>query len=50
MDKGLGRVHTAGPVAAFEAATESGQLANARNVVFATVGAGITVGLALYHP
>ena len=28
----------------------SGRLAEARNVLFVTVGSGITVGLALYHP
>jgi 3-oxoacyl-[acyl-carrier-protein] synthase-3 len=41
--------HTAGPIAALEAAIESGQFAAARTTLFATVGAGIVVGLALYR-
>ena len=44
------RVHTAGPIAAFESAMRSGRFAEARNVLFVTAGAGISVGLALYHP
>jgi 3-oxoacyl-[acyl-carrier-protein] synthase-3 len=41
--------HTASPIAALEAAIESGQFAAARTILFATVGAGIAVGLALYR-
>lgn len=44
------RVHTAGPFAALQAAVRTGQLAQAHNVLFVTVGSGITVGVALYHP
>jgi 3-oxoacyl-[acyl-carrier-protein] synthase-3 len=50
VDESFGRVHTAGPIAALESVIRTGQLGNARNVLFAVVGAGITVGLALYHP
>ncbi len=49
-DESFDRVHTAGPIAALDGVMQSGQFAEARNVLFATVGAGITVGLALYHP
>ena len=45
----LSRAHTAGPIAALEAAERSGSLAEAREVLFVTVGAGISVGLALYR-
>jgi len=48
--KGFERVHTGGPLAALEGAMRSGAFAEARHVMFVTVGAGITVGLALYHP
>ena len=41
--------HTAGPIAALDAAIESGQFAAAKTIHFATVGAGIVVGLALYR-
>jgi 3-oxoacyl-[acyl-carrier-protein] synthase-3 len=41
--------YTAGPLAALDAATQSGQFARAKNTLFAMVGAGITVGLALYR-
>jgi 3-oxoacyl-[acyl-carrier-protein] synthase-3 len=44
----LASSHTAGPIAALEAAFERGQLAHARHTLFVTVGAGITVGVALY--
>jgi 3-oxoacyl-[acyl-carrier-protein] synthase-3 len=50
VDEGFGHVHTAGPVAALEGVIRTGQLADARNVLFAIVASGITVGLALYHP
>jgi 3-oxoacyl-[acyl-carrier-protein] synthase-3 len=50
VDERFDRVHTAGPIAALDGVMQSRQFAEARNVLFATVGAGITVGLALYHP
>jgi 3-oxoacyl-[acyl-carrier-protein] synthase-3 len=50
VDESFDRVHTAGPIAALEGVMRTGQFADARNVLFALVGAGITVGLALYHP
>ncbi len=50
VDESFERVHTAGPVAALESAMRSGHFAEARNVLFVTAGAGITVALALYHP
>lgn len=40
--------HTAGPIAALDAAIESGKFTAARTILFVTVGAGIVVGLALY--
>jgi 3-oxoacyl-[acyl-carrier-protein] synthase-3 len=40
--------HTAGPIAALEAA--AGRFQRARHVLFVTVGAGITVAAALYDP
>ena len=49
VDESFARVHTAGPVAALEGAMRTGQFQGARNVLFAMVGAGITVGLALYR-
>lgn len=50
VDESFGHIHTAGPVAALEGAMRTGQLAAARNVLFANVASGITVGLALYRP
>jgi 3-oxoacyl-[acyl-carrier-protein] synthase-3 len=44
----LADAHTAGPIAALEAASETGQFQRARHVLFVTVGAGITVAAALY--
>jgi 3-oxoacyl-[acyl-carrier-protein] synthase III len=41
--------HTAGPIAALEAAMESGQFWRARTVLFISAGAGITIGAALYR-
>ena len=41
--------HTAGPIAALQAATKSGRLGEARNTLMLTAGAGITVALALYR-
>lgn len=48
VPRALSASHTAGPLAALEAALDSGQLAAARRVLFVTAGAGITVSLALY--
>ena len=44
----LASAHTAGPIAALEAAFASGQFADARHTLFVTAGAGITIGVALY--
>jgi 3-oxoacyl-[acyl-carrier-protein] synthase-3 len=44
----LASAHTAGPIAALDAAFASGKFAGARHTLFVTVGAGITVGVALY--
>ncbi len=41
--------HTAGPIVALDAAIASGQFAAAKTILFATVGAGIVVALALYR-
>jgi 3-oxoacyl-[acyl-carrier-protein] synthase-3 len=41
--------HTAGPLAALDAAVRSGQFAAAKNTLFVLVGAGIAVGVALYR-
>lgn len=48
VSRELASAHTAGPIAALEAAVASGQFARARHTLFVTVGAGITVGVALY--
>ncbi len=40
--------HSAGPIAALEAAERSGRLETARQLLFVGVGSGINVGLALY--
>ena len=48
-DPARGVAHTAGPLVALERATLSGRLARARNVLFVTAGAGISVGVALYR-
>lgn len=45
----LASAHTAGPIAALESAIESGRFARARNVLFVTAGAGVTVAIALYR-
>ncbi|HEU5058783.1 MAG TPA: 3-oxoacyl-[acyl-carrier-protein] synthase III C-terminal domain-containing protein, partial [Kofleriaceae bacterium] len=45
----LVRTHTAGPIAALEAASRSGLLARARHILFVAVGGGITAGAALYR-
>lgn len=44
----LASAHTAGPIAALEAAFASGQFTRARRTLFVTAGAGITIGVALY--
>lgn len=44
----LAATHTAGPIAALEAAFTSGEFRNARRTLFVTAGAGITIGVALY--
>lgn len=49
VPEALAGAHTAGPVAALEAAIASGTFARARNVLFVTAGAGITIGTALYR-
>ncbi len=41
--------HTAGPIAALEAAIASNQFAKARHTLFVTAGAGITISAALYR-
>ncbi len=50
VDDGLQGAHTAGPIAALVGAMDRGRLDAAGNVLFVAVGAGISVGLALYHP
>jgi len=45
----LGCAHTAGPIAALESAIVSDRFARARNVLFVTVGAGVTTAIALYR-
>jgi len=48
VTKTFGNLHTAGPMAALKQAMDDGRFGRARNVVFLTVGAGITVSMALY--
>lgn len=45
----LARAHSAGPIAALEAATISGRFAHARHTLLVTAGAGITIAVALYR-
>jgi 3-oxoacyl-[acyl-carrier-protein] synthase-3 len=45
----LASAHTSGILAALETAFSSGRFAHARNALFVSVGAGITVGVALYR-
>jgi 3-oxoacyl-[acyl-carrier-protein] synthase III len=47
--RALRRAHTAGPVAALEAARQNGQLDAAQTTLVVTAGAGITVALAVYR-
>jgi 3-oxoacyl-[acyl-carrier-protein] synthase-3 len=49
VERALARAHTAGPIAALEAAIADGRFARARHVLFVTAGAGITIGVALYR-
>lgn len=44
----LATAHTAGPIAALEAAFSTGQFHRARRTLVVTAGAGITIGIALY--
>jgi 3-oxoacyl-[acyl-carrier-protein] synthase-3 len=48
IDRTLEGAHTAGPIAALEAAMESGQFARAQKMLFVTAGAGLTIATALY--
>jgi 3-oxoacyl-[acyl-carrier-protein] synthase-3 len=41
--------HTAGPIGALESALETRMFAHARNALFVTAGAGITIGVAWYR-
>jgi 3-oxoacyl-[acyl-carrier-protein] synthase-3 len=49
LDGELSGAHTAGPLAALATAIDGGMFARARNVLFVTAGAGITVAVALYR-
>jgi 3-oxoacyl-[acyl-carrier-protein] synthase III len=49
VEENLVGAHTAGSIAALEAALKSGRLAEARNTLMIAAGAGITVALALYR-
>jgi len=48
-DEGLRNAHTAGVIAALDAAASSGRLAAARNALVVCAAAGITIGIALYR-
>ena len=41
--------YTTGPIAALQAATKSGRLAEARNILLLAAGPGVTIALALYR-
>ena len=45
----LERAYTTGPIAALQAATKSGRLAEARNILLLAAGPGVTIALALYR-
>lgn len=45
----LHNTHTAGPIAALEAAIRGGRFSRARHVLFVTASAGIAIGVALYR-
>jgi 3-oxoacyl-[acyl-carrier-protein] synthase III len=49
VPRDLARAHTAGVIAALEAAFASGAFARAGRVLFVTAGAGLTIGAALYQ-
>ena len=49
VERRLARAHTAGPIAALEAAIDAGAFAAARRVLFVTAGAGLTIAAALYE-
>jgi 3-oxoacyl-[acyl-carrier-protein] synthase-3 len=49
VELAFARAHTAGPIAALDAATRSGAFASARRVLFVTAGAGVTIAAALYR-
>ncbi|HSD88933.1 MAG TPA: 3-oxoacyl-[acyl-carrier-protein] synthase III C-terminal domain-containing protein [Kofleriaceae bacterium] len=49
VDRHLARAHTAGPIAALEAAIQSGQFGAAKHTLFVAAGAGLTVAAALYR-
>lgn len=49
VDPALARAHTAGPIAALEKAFEDRRFVRAKHTLFVTVGAGITVSVALYR-
>lgn len=49
VDDHLRDTHTAGPIAALEAAIASGRFARAHHVLFVTAGAGVTIAAALYR-
>jgi 3-oxoacyl-[acyl-carrier-protein] synthase-3 len=49
VDRALASVHTAGPIAALDAAVQSGRFARAKNTLFVAAGAGITIAVALYR-
>jgi 3-oxoacyl-[acyl-carrier-protein] synthase III len=49
VDRPLRSSHTAGPIAALDAAIADGRFARARHVLFVTAGAGIAIGVALYR-
>lgn len=49
VSRELSRAHTAGPIAALAAAIESGAWDYAKQVLFVTAGAGLTIGVALYR-
>lgn len=49
VDTSKGEIHTAGPAFALEKAWNDGRFEQARNILFLSVGSGITTALALYR-
>jgi 3-oxoacyl-[acyl-carrier-protein] synthase-3 len=49
IDSSGGEIHTAGPAIALEKVWNNGRFKQSRNILFLTVGSGITTGLALYE-